>query len=843
MKRKIFSILFALVLVLGLSLVTAVPVGANGVPTTFNVLPFTLGGGAAWSTDQDYTGTHSVKLLASGDYVDFVPPAGTTLDDLSTITTGWGWWYRSDSIGPGLELRFEGPNFGTVEEHVDITVNTAELSPVGTGTWTEVPVTSTSTATCYGNDSTGDAFADSFAPGETWVCSTGNNPLADIVTIVTGYTGLADAGDWPLTRVRAEIYASGTVYIDDIEIAGTTYYGLFQDVIDVATTGDNITVAAGTYDAETTWPIAVSKELTIQSVSGNATTIIAPGAAGQGVIAITADNVTIDGFTITHGTESYTPSAPVENTIWVDAEYSTIKNNIITGAGGTAGIYIGGRTDPADGYAKWVYATGQPLGHIIQDNAIDNRGSGEGWGIFAVELTDSLIHGNSFTGSSDVGDGRATPWNTTAGTPGTCIIIHSATAGTAAGSPGGGDIIVEDNTASWVKYTFMNFVAGVMVADVDGKFYEKAVAGTVDDVIVRNNTVTNVGKNSTDYSSGNIVNFSAESKTYDGTKSGASLTIGSNKVTIGPGNTFQTADSIIKVKDPKEDAATTKFGVLNADNIVVKYNNFAGAESYGIYNGTTHVDQDSDGLGGDKVIVATYNWWGTAAGAYHATTNPGVSGKRGATVTNSVTYIPWLFLTTEANDGDTIANIVANEVPAYAKAVVLSSGWNTFSVPIGLDGQYNNWDELVTLTSANYSLAYRFNPTTQEFESLATTDTDAVAPGEGFYVKMNEAGSLPYCYSTVVTIPSRALGDGWNFIGGGMTAQSENLTCVSIATVGSTAGYTHIVSPAQNAAGSWVFIAGASTEGDFELGEGYWVFLPIDRTLGLFDLTPVTWVP
>jgi len=151
----------------------------------------------------------------------------------------------------------------------------------------------------------------------------------------------------------------------------------------------------------------------------------------------------------------------------------------------------------------------------------------------------------------------------------------------------------------------------------------------------------------------------------------------------------------------------------------------------------------------DDSVVATYNWWGTAAGPLNTASNPGVTAKMGNAVSGTATFAPWLYLTTAANDGDTVANIVANTVPAYANSVHLDDvGWNTFSVPIGLDGQYNTWAELYTLTSLDYSMAYRFNPTTQAFVSLATTDTYALAPGEGLYIKMGSAGSIPYAYST-----------------------------------------------------------------------------------------------
>ncbi|MCD6299616.1 MAG: right-handed parallel beta-helix repeat-containing protein, partial [Dehalococcoidales bacterium] len=277
------------------------------------------------------------------------------------------------------------------------------------------------------------------------------------------------------------------------------------------------------------------------------------------------------------------------------------------------------------------------------------------------------------------------------------------------------------------------------------------------------------------------------------------------------------------------DAAGVYFDA-NSEGNVAHYNNISGNTGYGLKNANAGTTLDAE-----------YNWWGSAAGPYHAT-NPGDTDYMGDAVSDDVNYRPWLYLTTAANGGDTVANIVANEVPAYAQSVVLDDSWNTFSVPIGLDGQYNTWKELYDLTNLDYSVAYRFDPDSQTFVALATTSEYAIAPGEGFYIKMNSDGSLPYCYSTQFSMPSRDLKAGWDMIGGGLDERSEVDSCISIATTGSTAGYTHIISPAQNADGSWVYIAGAESAHSFLPGEGYWVFMAGDRTLGLFDPTPVEWV-
>ena len=273
---------------------------------------------------------------------------------------------------------------------------------------------------------------------------------------------------------------------------------------------------------------------------------------------------------------------------------------------------------------------------------------------------------------------------------------------------------------------------------------------------------------------------------------------------------------------------------FTADDVIIYYNDFTGYAVGG--NETVRFLVTSPT--GD--IDARYNYWGTALdGPYNATSNPyGTDGD----VDDDVTYRPWIYKTL-ATTGDTVAEIYANQVPAYASSTDLSAGWNAWSVPIGLDGQYNTWAELYTLTSLPYTFAYRFDPTSQTFVALATTSTYAIVPGEAFYIKVTTASSIPYCYDTTFSVPSRALGDGFNLVGGGLTTQDEIVSCASIATAGGTAGYSHIVSPPENAAGSWVYIAGAGTAGNFVAGEGYWVFLPIARTLGLFDPTPAAWVP
>ena len=580
----------------------------------------------------------------------------------------------------------------------------------------------------------------------------------------------------PAAATAATYYVS-ILTGDDASTTGnaTAPWRSIKHAISQASDGDTIMVVAGTYTvtANETFPIDISEALTIQSVSGNATTIIEPGANGQGAIKISHNDVTLIGFTVKQGTQARSAAHPAEHTVWVAAEYSTIENNTIIGAGGnTACLFIGDRIAKTDGTAQWWYNVSKPLGHIIQDNAFRygtaTTGSGEGWGIFAVDLTDSLIHGNTFVGEAGVSDAAGDDdWNTSEGAPGTCIVIHKATFATASGStgsPGGGYVLIEDNTAEYIKYAWLNFPASFMYADVDGVAYEKAEAGTIDGVIVKNNTASNIGKDSSAYD-GVAVNFKAEKKDYpSGTPLGASLTIGANLVTIGPGNSFHDVGTGVNIDDPKYVA--TYYGVLNAANIVIKYNDIYDAESYGVYNGMYY-----DGLAaamtdtlGTVTIPALYNYWGDASGANvtTATASPVIHvNDRGAgdALSTYVTYEPWLTTTQ--------ATVYPSGIRYYGyNWCSLTQGWNVWSTPIALDAQCDTWGEykalgtdLALASGIQRLLLYR-----QAEPGLSVTIATYSTPCDAIYINMASAQTSPILFSPSYSAPSKTLYAGWNLV-------------------------------------------------------------------------------
>ena len=429
--------------------------------------------------------------------------------------------------------------------------------------------------------------------------------------------------------------------------------------------GHTLEAAEGTYNAEPAWPININKSLTLRSAAGAITTIIDPGGGGQGVIKVAADNVTIDGFTVRHGTQAYSAGDPQEHTVWVAGNYSTIKNNTLIGRGGNqACVYIGDRqAGVPTALAIYGYKPATPvnsrLGHTVENNTFRYAQSGEGWGIFAYDLSDSLIRGNQFVGdAADVGN-----WAANEGAPGTGIIIHSATAGTGVPSPGSGSVIIENNTARYIKYTWLTFYAAYPYNDSLGKMYEQPEASTVDKVVVRNNTVEDCRT---------AVNFHRANKDdcYGATKC-ADLTVGANNVSIGPNNQFHDNEDGVTIDAPGEKPPGCTASVQNANNIAINTNDIYDNTSFGVENGAANT------------INAERNWWGNASGPTHAS-NPGGSGDA---VSNNVDFDPWhtdaakTTLSTQTTIAANPTNTTVNGAASVLTATVRNANGN--AVPDG----------------------------------------------------------------------------------------------------------------------------------------------------------------
>ena len=399
------------------------------------------------------------------------------------------------------------------------------------------------------------------------------------------------------------------------------------------TTPVTVTIAAGTYNESVVFNDPC---ITLVSASGAATTIIDPGANYQQAVEVSASNVTIDGFTINHGSQAYSVSHPEQHTIWVhDANYSTIQNCLIdTNSGNWAGIFIGGRLPgitKSGGTSIYDYnvASGTK-GHTIQNNVFHSYIAGEGRGIFAVKLTDdSLISGNTFNGDAN----DMLHWSTAGneGGVGTAIQIHRAARGN--GTHG---VTIQNNTAQYLKYSFLTFTTEVPYNDSTGYMYTMVEHSDVNDVLVTGNTVTSLGQDGI-HTNGTGVSFQGGKKSDAYEPNTANLTIDAGKVTI-TGNVFHDNGYGVKVNGPTSILSGSYGCVLQANYIFVSANNsLYNNHFFGVTNGT-NVGTAGNQTGGAVDVNAVSNWWGDATGPYAPTNTSGL----GNAVDANVIYSPYL---------------------------------------------------------------------------------------------------------------------------------------------------------------------------------------------------------
>jgi hypothetical protein len=393
-----------------------------------------------------------------------------------------------------------------------------------------------------------------------------------------------------------------------------------------------VPIAAGTYNES----ISINEPNVTLLGAGAATTIIDPGASYQMAVEVNGAGVTIDGFTINHGSQAYSVSNPEQHTIWVHANYSTIQNCVIdTNSGNWAGIFIGGRLTgitKSGGTSIWDYnvATGTS-GHTIQNNTFHCYIAGEGRGIFAVKLTDnSLISGNTFNGDANDMLAWSTPGNQ--GGVGTAIQIHRAARGN--GTHG---VTIQNNTAQYLKYSFLTFTTEVPYNDSTGYMYTMVEHSDVNDVLVTGNTAINLGQDGI-HTNGTGVSVQGGKKSDSYEPNTANLTIDTGKVII-TGNVFHDNGYGVKVNGPTSVLSGSYGCVLQANNILIGTNNsLYNNHFFGVTNGT-NVGTAGNQTGGAQDVNAVSNWWGDATGPYNATTNTlGL----GNAVDANVIYSPYL---------------------------------------------------------------------------------------------------------------------------------------------------------------------------------------------------------
>ncbi len=430
MKRKFVSVLLALVLVLSFSMVTAAPVAADPSPD-YAAVTFAQGGTgtAEWSTTYARTESYSVRLYAPvydsetwPEYGKVTMPLDMAFDDafdFSVYVEGGAEAAQAlplldikavidDAAGVSLPLSNKDTGGVTIDDGKILVLASqpgqseglsVTLMSDGIDGWEQ-----------YGTHS-GAAINVGSGTEEYWsifVYSAGYTyeTAYDYYTWDEIHTALD--GKATVIEVRVELITpqatngeggvdvESTVYVDDILINGDTYdleprvintdtaegFNTIQAAIDDEDTvsGHIISVADGIYDAET-FPITVDvANLTIESVSGAASTTIDSGDTSGRVIAISAAGVTIGGTD--KGFRIEGEGAVADGLIYIGANDATITENHFVGD-----------------YYLMVLGPGVS-GAMVEDNIflpLTSTEAAEVLGIYVNnDVTASTFDGNSF---------------------------------------------------------------------------------------------------------------------------------------------------------------------------------------------------------------------------------------------------------------------------------------------------------------------------------------------------------------------------------------------------------------------------------------------------------------
>ena len=641
---------------------------------TLNVIPYGFpvfgSGTAGWTTEAFHTGSYSVKLTtttATGDYAAVYVNYNVALSGLDSIS----FWYKhtayADYCGPRVSIGIDNDVDGTID-HLVISADVGQAD-----VWTQKNLPTGDDRWWYGTYVSGVYTQEGGPVNFAWIKS--NYPSAYVRNLAF-YMGVVG------TYVGA-----GSVYIDDIAINSVAYYGSIQDAVDAASSGDTISVAAGTYDEQ----VVIGKALTIQGAGD--TTIIKPSSAAKltqifdglfwyggtkqiaGIVVAnvpSGTSVTIKNLKVDESSVTTKPTgADFLTGIFYRETGGCIDHVSIVGGGAWSlgdrayGLYLSAATNTVTVEVKdssitnfdknGIEAMGDKLSFSIHDNTITGRGPT----LVGDEIQNGISAGRGSTGTvnnnmiSDLAYQPETYWadailfyDSSGSANGNTItncqigIMYQDGGGSAQGNTINGGTV--GLLGLWAQYTKSgtwtvsfsgNGVSGVRDspgwenAAVGIQSYNSGViiTGTID-----NNQLIGGGSTSADgiYIGDTTGNNPAGSITVTITNNIVSgWQHGINLVSSVTGATI-TGNTI-------QNNVAAGSGVhvdsgINAANIHVNFNTIAGnsgSGGYGVSNG------------GTGTLDAKYNYWGAASGPYHPINNP--SGL-GDSVSDNVDFYPWI---------------------------------------------------------------------------------------------------------------------------------------------------------------------------------------------------------
>jgi len=313
-----------------------------------------------------------------------------------------------DTTFPGVELVFDpiaasglGFDPASAGGH-SVVVNTASgnidiwtidlygnRTSLPAGVTIDVDLSSSSATGTFYDTADGD---NTFNDDEATVAAGGNTATFQYQDSAVGsYTITASYGSWSpvdwamevLTALKAELY--------DGDVLVGTYDNITAAIADALAT-NTIKVGPGTY-REGALPALAQADLTLESTDGAATTIIDPNAAGN-ALTVTADGVTIKGFTIQN-------SLAAAGNILVDLNYAGAENAAKTVTIQDCTLDL--TSTAADVADDGVVITAAVDGINIQNCDFIVEGTDDAVTTAAGGTTDVAIDTCTFTGSSGYG--------------------------------------------------------------------------------------------------------------------------------------------------------------------------------------------------------------------------------------------------------------------------------------------------------------------------------------------------------------------------------------------------------------------------------------------------------
>ncbi len=214
---------------------------------------------------------------------------------------------------------------------------------------------------------------------------------------------------------------SFTTAVSALYVGPGETYTTIQAAVDAASPGNTIIVRDGTY----TENVDVNKSLTIQSENGATSTTVQAANSSDHVFHVTADNVTIIGFTVTGANTNYSAGIYLGISFGNGVDYCTISNNTASNNYGGIRLQDSNNNTITNNTANsnsdyGIMLANSANNNIIAGNTTSNNNSS---GIYLFSgASNNTISGNTssgqwrgiylFTGSSSIVSGNTVSRNT-----------------------------------------------------------------------------------------------------------------------------------------------------------------------------------------------------------------------------------------------------------------------------------------------------------------------------------------------------------------------------------------------------------------------------------------------